>query len=154
MEQFYLDALCDLLDQRLVFGNIINHCIPNGEPYIEIWKGPYGRRKESDFCESDILFTISWWPMSEQYSLKVFGYECDKKIKSLGLSVYEITNTYTNYLFKSPNLLVDIIKEALISDEEKTNMNKAIKAEEALNILIHELTIRKIEWKSLGVIHG
>ena len=146
-----LDALCDLLDQRLVFGNLINHVPSTGEPYIEIWMGPYGRRQESDFCESDILFTIHWWPLSENYSLRVFGYECDKKIKSLGLSEHGMTNSY---LFKSPNLLVDIIKEALISDEEKTNMNKDQKREEALNSLIHELDIRKIEWKSLGVIHG
>ncbi len=146
---YKLDEVCDLLDEYDIPGNVLGETLA-GEPFVKIWKGSYERLQESDFCESDILFKIYWWPSSEKYCLHVLDKEYSEQIKSLWQSECWMPNIY---LFKTPQAMVDTIK-ILFSHKENADMNKAIKAEEALNSLIHELTIRKIEWKSLGMIHG
>lgn len=137
-----------MLDQEGVTGNLIDRLNPCGEPSVRIWKGPYGRRQESDFCEDDILFKVYWFPIQNRYCLVVKN----DKYNNIMKKFYQ-PDFGNQYVFTTPQLIVDIVK-ALFSNEENINMNKDQKREEALNSLIHELTIRKIEWKSLGVIHG
>lgn len=149
INKYMLEDLCNELDRHDIPGNILSETLA-GEPFVKIWKGKYLRRHDSNFGESDILFTVHWWPLSKKYSLRVLNIEYNEKIRRVCLPECGSANIY---LFKTSNLLIDILK-ALFSNEENINMNKDQKREEAINSLIHELTIRKIEWKSLGVIQG
>ena len=146
---YKLDEVCDLLDECDIPGNLLGETLA-GEPFVKIWKGLYERLQESDFCESDILFKIYWWPLSEKYALHVLDKEYAEQIKSLWQSECGMPNIY---LFKTPQAIVDTIK-ILFSHKEQTNMNKDQKREEAINCLIHELDIRKINWASMGVVRG
>ena len=143
-----LDELCELLDKEGVTGNIIDRLNPCGEPSVSIWKGPYARHLEKGFNSSDILFKVYWFPIQKTYCLLVKNEKYDNIMKKFYQP--DISN---HYIFTTPQLIVTTIK-MLFSNEENTNMNKDQKREEAINSLIHELTIRKIEWKSLGVIQG
>ena len=141
-----LDELCELLDKEGVTGNIIDRLNPCGEPSVSIWNGPYARHLEKGFNSSDILFKVYWFPIQKTYCLLVKNEKYDNIMKKFYQP--DISN---HYIFTTPQLIVTTIK-MLFSNEENTNMNKDQKREEAS--LIHELTIRKIEWKSLGVIQG
>ena len=142
---YKLDEVCDLLDEYDIPGNVLGETLA-GEPFVKIWKGTYERLQERDFCESDILFKIYWWPSAEKYALHVLDKECAEQIKSLWQSECGMPNIY---LFKTPRAMIDTIK-MLFSHKEKTDMTICTKNK--ISALFDELNKRHIPWKSLGII--
>ena len=142
-----LDELCDLLDKEGVTGNVIDRLNSCGEPSVSIWKGPYARHLEKGFNSSDILFKVYWFPIQKTYCLVVKNEKYDNIMKKF----YQ-PDIGNHYIFTTPQLIVTTIK-MLFSNEENINMNKDQKREEAINSLIHELTIRNIIWSGMGVLH-